>query len=73
MQTAYALVRDKLTMGAYLCLHDVSPTGKIPGLFQMYESIKREGLYEVVVEEFPNDLVVLRRIAQANPRGQRAR
>jgi hypothetical protein len=68
METAYSLVKYKLTKGSYLCLHDVSPTGIIPGLFKLYEDIKREGTYEVVLEEFPQDLVVLRRLSQANPR-----
>ncbi len=70
MKAAYNLVKAKLTKGSYLCLHDVSPTGDIPGLFQLYEDIKREGLYEVVMEDYSVALVVLRRVFQANTRSR---
>ena len=71
MRTAYRLVKDKLTSGSYLCLHDVSPTGRIPGVFQLYQDIKQDGLFEVFVEDFTADLVVLKRIHQGNARLQK--
>ena len=62
VSASYELVRDKLSFGSYLCIHDVSPSGKIQGLYELYEEIKAEGIYEVFYEAFPDDLVVLRRI-----------
>jgi len=61
MRQAYSLVKDKMTKGSYLCLHDVIPRGHINGLFELYQEIKNENLFQVVIENYSSYLVVLKR------------
>lgn len=61
MRQAYELVKDKMTNGSYLCLHDVIPDGYTDTLFQLYLEIKNENLYKVISENPQNNLVILKR------------
>lgn len=50
MKNGYRLVKNKIVSGGYLCLHDVVPDGHIPGLFEFYQEILKEGTYDIISE-----------------------
>lgn len=62
MKDAYNLIKDKILVGGYLCLHDVVPDTHIKPLYDWYvNEVKKDG-YEVVKELKGSMLVVLRKI-----------
>ncbi len=61
MRNGYRLVRDKITRGGYLCLHDVIPAGHIAGMDRFYSEVLADGLWDVVSEHPECYLAVLRR------------
>jgi hypothetical protein len=59
MFQAYELAKGKIK--GYLLLHDCIPKGHIPGCNDVYQKILSEGLFEVVKEDNPSYLVILKR------------
>lgn len=47
---AWNLVKNKIVKGGYLCLHDVVPRGHIHGLWECYQEMISENLYDVISE-----------------------
>lgn len=62
MTDAWNLVKNKIVSGGYLCLHDVVPNGHIKGLWERYQSMLSENLYELVEEVNNSYISVLRKI-----------
>jgi hypothetical protein len=61
MVHAWNLVKNKIVKGGYLCLHDVIPKGHIHGLWEYYQEMIAEDLYEVIIEDTNSLLAVLRK------------
>lgn len=59
---AYNLVKKLIVKGGYLLLHDMIPKGHISGNYERYQQILNEGLFEVVKEDNPSYLAILKRI-----------
>jgi hypothetical protein len=60
MEQSYQLIKDKIVSGGYLCLHDVIPKGHINGLYELYQTILKEG-FELVSEHPQSFLVILKK------------
>lgn len=61
MKIAYEKIKHKISANGYLIMHDVSLSKKIPGLWELYEEILEEKLFEKYEEVFENDFVILRK------------
>jgi hypothetical protein len=61
MWDAYNLVKDKIVPGGYLCLHDVLPKGHIHGLWEYYQQMLEEGLFDIDLEDPGTFFVSLKR------------
>lgn len=61
MIDAWNLVKNKIVEGGYLCLHDVVPRGHIHGLYESYQSMISEDLFDVVLEDNQALISVLRK------------
>lgn len=61
MMDAWNLVKNKIVKGGYLCLHDVVPRLHIYGLWENYQKMLSENLYEVVHENNSSLMAVLRK------------
>lgn len=59
---AYNLVKNLIVKGGYLLMHDMIPKGHIPGNYERYQHILSEGLFEIVKEDHPSYLAILKRI-----------
>lgn len=57
----YNLLKNKIVSGGLLCLHDMIPKGHIHGNYEYYQKMLDEGIFEVVREDFPSLLVILRK------------
>lgn len=57
----YALIKDKLVSGGYLCLHDVVPEGHIKGMFEIYQEIVASNEYEICAENWQSSLLAVLR------------
>lgn len=58
MQEGYDAVKDKITYGGFLCLHDVCGKG-FQTLFPLYTRIKKDSMWTVVYEGAEDALAVL--------------
>lgn len=61
MVDVWNLVKGKIVSGGYLCLHDVVPKGHINGLWEKYQNMLNENLYEVIEEVNCSYISVLRK------------
>jgi hypothetical protein len=61
MMDAWHIVKNKIVKGGYLCLHDVIPKGHIHGLWENYQEMISEDLYEIIIEDRNSLLSVLRK------------
>jgi len=61
MKDAYHLIKDKLLVNAFLCLHDVVPKSHIEGLNEWYEEIKSRDGFVVHKDLGGNMLAILRK------------
>lgn len=58
---AFDLVKDKISKGGYLLLHDCVPKGHIHGCYEVYQSIMETGLFDLIGEYNPEYLVIMKR------------
>jgi hypothetical protein len=61
MKILYEKIKNKISPGGYLIMHDVNINNKIPGLWQLYQEILEENLFEKFEEISENDFVILRK------------
>ena len=55
------LIKNKVTSGGYLCLHDMIPQNHVYGNYQIYQNMLSENLYDVIQEIPSSYLCILRR------------
>jgi hypothetical protein len=59
--TGWNLLKNRIIQGGYLCLHDMIPQGHIPGCYEYYQQMIKEGLYDVLEENKGALLVVMQK------------
>lgn len=61
MKIAYEKIKKIISPKGYLIMHDVDIHRKIPGLWELYEEIIEENMFEKFEEIPTNDFVILRK------------